>query len=391
MLIQMLSALFVLFAAWRVPVAGRLVYYRKCSEPERPLTLRFSLEGTLVLLITDGTYRYVELGDGTYISVHETPGTQPLRDGQIDATVLWPRESRDFTLVQLTLVGLFHRTLATQRPYNWFDVGYMLNQHLGVAREDAERLVFKAALFFGGADYIRYELFQQRRTGVSVTTLVRELDELIVPMLRAVPGKPPGAHLGVGFYTCPDGPSAPRIRVDEELRADLNSSVRDDSRYYDRVLMAVTEVLRDRGRAGAVVSNTGSQFCTRAPFIWLGNLGQGRSSNGYGLPRATDVVNAARLLISGINLALLKLGVLPSNTVPNDVRAPARVGFVDFSRSAADLGSVPRWSPEFGHFAGRPVALTAYRPTPHIAAHVWSIGDARVVRFCYWLLYFWDF
>jgi hypothetical protein len=109
-------------------------------------------------------------------------------------------------------------------------------------------------------------------------------------------------------------------------------------------------------------------------------------------------VNAARLIIGGISLALAKLQVVPSApprpanvpigiAVPNGagpsvpVAAAARViyGYVNFHGPVEDLGAVPHWGPNFNIVGGRRAVLTPFHETRRIATHLADIHNAVVV------------
>jgi hypothetical protein len=158
------------------------------------------------------------------------------------------------------------------------------------------------------------------------------------------------------------------------------------------------QLAQSHGVHGAITVPLHSSFTASVPFVWIGNLATCSNSNGYGRPFAVDVINAARLMIGVISLALAKLCVVPSappriGNIPIGVAAPNEAGpsvpavaaprtiygYVNFHGSTEDLGAVPHWGPNFNIVAGHRAVLTPFYETRRIATHLADIHSAVVV------------
>jgi hypothetical protein len=363
-----------------------------------------------VLIVTDSSFMDIMFGDnaflGTYVeAAHDgQPATWgPFVDGYIDGTSLWPSTGRDVRLWQATVGNLF----ALETP----GVRGLLRRQFELTETEFNSLKFDAVLVYAGADYIRSQLFDTNRQDVTPSFLARELNSPIMTLTRGVPGKPAGAWLGVGFYSGNARPDPSVFQTHQPLRTNLDMNNAADRRYYDSVLcFLTTQLAQSHGVHGAITVQLHSAFTTSVPFVWIGNLAIRSNSNGYGRPFAVDVVNAARLMIGGISLALAKLCVIPSappriGNIPIGVAAPNEAGpsapavaasrtiygYVNFSGSTEDLGAVPHWGPNFNIVAGRRAVLTPFYETRRIATHLADIHTAVVVSLTVFILPFGDF
>jgi hypothetical protein len=201
-----------------------------------------------------------------------------------------------------------------------------------LSETEVASLNFDAVLVYTGADYIRSQLFDTSRQDVTLSFLARELNTRIMALMRAVPSQPAGAWLGIGFYGGNARPDRSVFQLLELLRTNLNMNDAADRRYFGSVLCFLTaQLAQTHSVHGPVGTYLHSGFTTHMPFIWLRNMAIRSNSNGYGCPFAVDVVNAARLIIGGICLALAKLQVVPSvpahaADVPIGAAAPTGAG-----------------------------------------------------------------
>jgi hypothetical protein len=213
----------------------------------------------------------IMFGDNLFLGTYVDAGGNgqaatwgPFIDGYIDGIALWPSNGHDIRTWQVTVGNLF----ALETP----GMRGLLRRQFNLSETEAAELKFDAVLVYAGADYICSQLFDTSRPDVTPSFLARELNTRIMALIRAVPGKPAGAWLGLGFYGGNARPDRSVFQLLQPLRTSLNMNDAADRRYFDSVLCFLSaQLAQTHGIHGPIGTTLHSTFTMHVPFIWIGN------------------------------------------------------------------------------------------------------------------------